>query len=87
MVYVCVPVWHEQCGKVFTTLRLPQDKAVKKFVIRNMVEAAAIRDLAEASVYESKNLKKCTSFLLVNLGCCYLSAVTVTAGLLVHSVH
>ena len=44
---------------------VPKDKAVKKFVIRNMVESAAIRDLTDVSVYEATMISKCWQAMML----------------------
>eukprot|EP00999_Lentomonas_sp_LEN2_P002027 NODE_3211_length_441_cov_59.694268_g3161_i0.p2 GENE.NODE_3211_length_441_cov_59.694268_g3161_i0~~NODE_3211_length_441_cov_59.694268_g3161_i0.p2 ORF type:complete len:111 (+),score=27.72 NODE_3211_length_441_cov_59.694268_g3161_i0:97-429(+) len=37
---------------------VPKDKAVKRYIVRNMVESAALRDLADASLYDNYSLPK-----------------------------
>ncbi len=43
---------------VSTAKAIPKDKAIKRFKIKNMVDASAQRDIRDASAYESYTLPK-----------------------------
>src|SRR6056300_1192774 len=52
----CFHSLFDRCAS--TGKAIPKDKAIKRFIVRNIVDASSLRDIKEASAYQEYQLPK-----------------------------
>jgi small subunit ribosomal protein S26e len=52
------PLFPLHCRCVSTGKAIPKDKAISRFIVRNIVDASSLRDIKEASAYQEYQLPK-----------------------------